>query len=35
MEVEVTIMDHFGLDKNDVVGNQHIHDGFPAWWILQ
>ncbi len=33
--IEVTIMDHFGLDKNDVVSKQHMHDGFSAWWILQ
>lgn len=33
--IEVTIMDHFGLDKHDVLSKQHIHDGFAAWWILQ
>lgn len=33
--VEVTIMDHFGLDKHDLISKLHIHDGFAACWILQ
>jgi hypothetical protein len=33
--VEVTIIDHFGVDKNDALGKQHIHGGFTAWWLLQ
>ena len=33
--VEVTIFDHFGVDKKDALGKQHIHGGFTAWWLLQ
>ena len=33
--VEVTIMDHFGLDRHDLISKLHIHDGFAACWILQ
>lgn len=33
--VEVTITDHFGVDKNDALGKEHIHSGFTAWWLLQ
>ncbi|MFN8247452.1 MAG: DUF3289 family protein [Ferruginibacter sp.] len=35
MNVTVTIRDHFGLDKNDMITYQDYHPGFPAWWILQ
>ena len=34
-DFQVTILDHFGLDRNDAVSKQHISDGFPAWWVLQ
>lgn len=33
--VEVTIRDHFGLDKNDALTYQGWHSGFAAWWLLQ
>lgn len=33
--VEVTIKDHFGLDKHDAVSKDYIHHGFQSWWVLQ
>lgn len=33
--VEITIIDHFGVDKNDALGKEYIHSGFTAWWLLQ
>ena len=33
--VGVTIYDHFGLDKHDVLKYQSYHQGFAAWYILQ
>lgn len=33
--INVTIKDHFGLDKNDALTYQNSHAGFAAWWILQ
>lgn len=35
VEVEVTIYDHFGLDRADAIAYQIYHRGFPAWWMLQ
>jgi hypothetical protein len=34
-DVEITITDHFGLDKHDALEYQYWHKGFAAWWILQ
>ncbi|MDQ8003308.1 MAG: DUF3289 family protein [Pedobacter sp.] len=34
-DVEVTIIDHFGLDKADALKYQAKHRGFAAWWLLQ
>lgn len=33
--VEVTIKDHFGLDKHDAVSKDFFHHGFQSWWVLQ
>ncbi len=33
--LNITIKDHFGLDKNDAITYQNKHVGFAAWWILQ
>ncbi|WP_439504488.1 DUF3289 family protein [Sediminibacterium sp.] len=34
-EVTITIFDHFGIDKTDVLKYQFYHGGFSSWWILQ
>ena len=34
-DIEVTIYDHFGLDKHDALVYQGNHRAFAAWWILQ
>ena len=34
-DLNITIKDHFGLDKNDALTYQNSHAGFAAWWILQ
>jgi hypothetical protein len=34
-DLNITIKDHFGLDKNDALTYQNYHAGFAAWWILQ
>lgn len=34
-DIEVTIFDNFGLDKNDALMYQGKHAGFAAWWLLQ
>jgi hypothetical protein len=34
-DINITIIDHFGLDKNDALTYQDKHAGFAAWWILQ
>ena len=34
-KITVTIKDHFGLDKNDVLNYQYQHKWFAAWWLLQ
>jgi hypothetical protein len=34
-DLEVTITDHFGLDKNDALVYQGKHRGFASWWVLQ
>ena len=34
-DIEVTIYDNFGLDKNDALMYQGKHAGFAAWWLLQ
>lgn len=34
-DIEVTIYDNFGLDKNDALTYQGKHSGFAAWWLLQ
>ena len=33
--IGVTIYDHFGLDRHDVLTFQNAHQGFAAWYILQ
>ena len=33
--LNITIKDHFGLDKIDALTYQNNHAGFAAWWILQ
>ncbi len=33
--INVEIVDHFGLDKHDVILYQYKHEGFAAWWTLQ
>jgi len=33
--IGVTIYDHFGLDRHDVLGFQGFHSGFAAWYLLQ
>jgi hypothetical protein len=43
MDIFVEILDHFGLDRNDVLTYQTLKPlgvpfrvaGFPAWWDLQ
>lgn len=34
-KLKVTIKDHFGLDKRDVLTYQNWNIGFAAWWMLQ
>ena len=34
-DLNITIKDHFKLDKNDALTYQNSHAGFAAWWILQ
>lgn len=34
-DCNITITDHFGLDKRDALTYQCYHDGFAAWWLLQ
>ena len=34
-DLNITIKDHFGLDKNDAFTYQDYHAGFAAWWTLQ
>ncbi|WP_376717536.1 DUF3289 family protein [Mucilaginibacter terrae] len=33
--LDITIHDHFGLDKIDALTYQKYHYGFADWWILQ
>ncbi len=32
---QIEIIDHFGLDRGDVLEFQNTNDGFAAWWLLQ
>ena len=34
-DITVTIIDHFGLDKNDAMTYSGYHAGFGAWYLLQ
>lgn len=34
-DIQITIIDHFGLDKHDALKYQGTHGGFAAWWVLQ
>jgi hypothetical protein len=34
-DIRVTILDHFGLDRNDAKKYQGMHRGFASWWVLQ
>jgi hypothetical protein len=34
-DVEVVILDHFGLDRHDALAFQGEDRGFAAWWVLQ
>jgi hypothetical protein len=34
-KLNITIKDHFGLDKEDALEYQNSHAGFAAWWLLQ